>query len=104
MASHRTSAFTKGYTVRSTRELFIVTKREKTEPPTYRLHDLMGETIKGRFYANELQLAASPTLYRIEKILSSRRGADGKVRHYVKWMGYPSKFNSWIDEISNVAN
>jgi len=52
----------------------------------------------------ELQLAASPELYRIEKILSSRRGVDGKVRHYVKWMGYPSKFNSWIDEISNVAN
>jgi len=104
MASHRTSAFTKGYTVKWSRELFIVVKREKTEPPTYRLQDLMGETIKGRFYANELQLSASPELYRIEKILTSRRGVDGKVRHYVKWMGYPTKFNSWINEIANVDN
>jgi len=46
MASHRTSAFTKGYTVKWSRKLFIVTKREKMEPPTYRLQDLMGETIK----------------------------------------------------------
>ena len=52
VASHRTSAFTKGYTVKWTRELFIVTKREKTEPPTYRLQDLMGETIKAQFCAS----------------------------------------------------
>ncbi len=34
----------------------------------------------------------------VEKILKTRRRA-GKVQYYVKWLGYPSKFNSWTDAL-----
>jgi len=80
-------------------ELFVVCKRMPTTPPTYELSDEMGEPIKGKFYAQELQSVPPPESYRMEKIIRSERGNDGKIRHYVRWLGYPKKFHSWIDEI-----
>ena len=59
----------------------------------------MGEPIKGKFYAKELQSVSPLESYRIEKIIRSQRGNDGKIRHYVRWLGYPKKFDSWIDKI-----
>lgn len=35
------------------------------------------------------------SLWQIEKVIKrDRRG-----RYYVKWLGFPTKFNSWVDEI-----
>ncbi|KAJ3501604.1 hypothetical protein NMY22_g18868 [Coprinellus aureogranulatus] len=38
--------------------------------------------------------------YEIEKILDAKRGvfADGRIGYYVKWKGYDSNENSWVDE------
>jgi len=91
--------FEKGYVPKWTRELFVVRKRVPSTPPTYELSDEMGESIKGKFYVQELQSISLPESYRIKKIICSRRGNDGKIRHYVRWLGYPKKFDSWIDEI-----
>ena len=62
----------------------------------------MNEPIKGKFYEPELQKVTAPERFTIDRILKTRRGADGKITYYVSWLGYPSKFNSWIDEISSV--
>ena len=79
--------------------MFVVRKRVPTTPPTYELSDKMGEPIKGKFYAQELQRVSPPETYRIEKIICSERGNNGEIRHYVRWFGYLNKIDSWIDEI-----
>ena len=52
------------------------------------------EIIKGQFYTKELQLTKNTTgEYIIEKILKTNKN-----KIYVKWRGYDSSFNSWIDK------
>ena len=52
------------------------------------------EIIRGQFYEKELQLTKNTTgEYIIEKILKTN-----KDKIYVKWRGYDSSFNSWIDK------
>ena len=46
--------FEKGYTTKFTKEIFIIREVCKPKPITYRLIDLKGEKIDGRFYTNEL--------------------------------------------------
>ena len=54
------------------------------------------EIIKGQFYTNELQLTKNIMgEYIIEKILKTNKN-----KIYVKWRGYDSSFNSWIDKNS----
>jgi len=103
--SRRKLLFAKGYTDNSTRELFKITSRLPTVLPTYVLEDLSGESIKGKFYEPEIQRVthSRDTHFVIDKILKTCRGADGKVRYYVSWVGYPSKFNSWVDALVSVA-
>ena len=38
-------------------------------------------------------------VYDVEKVLRTRR-RNGKVEYYIKWKGYPDKFNSWTDSCS----
>ena len=67
---------------------------------TYRLKDLAGDSIKGRFYEPEIQkvIKRDDEQFDVEIILKTRRRA-GKIEYYVKWLGYPSKFNSWTDAL-----
>ena len=51
------------------------------------------EIIKGTFYEYEINKTKYPDVYLIEKILKKK---DGKM--YVKWLGFDSKYNSWIDD------
>ena len=85
--------FEKGYTPNWTTELFKISKINNTNPPTYLLEDLHGAPIKWSFYEAELQKTQQPDIYLVEKILR-RRG--NKV--YVKWLGFDSTHNSWIDK------
>ena len=90
--------FARGYHERWTREVFVVTKvHSDAVPITYRVKDLMDEEIDGRFYAEELQLIKydPDATFKIEKVLRTRR-RRGRPEIYVKWLGYPDKFNSWI--------
>jgi len=92
--------FKKGYVPKWTRELFVVRKRVPSTPPTYELSNEMGEPIKGKFYAQGLQSVSPPkAIGSDKKIICSERGNDGKIRHYVRWLGYPKKFDSSINEI-----
>ena len=84
--------FKKGYLPQWTEEIFTIVKKQHTQPQTFILKDWSGEPLKGSFYAQELQkVVKTDHVYRIEKILK-----EEKNRVFVKWLGYPDSFNSWV--------
>ena len=84
--------FKKGYLPQWTEEIFSIVERKSTQPPTFLLADYAGEVLKGTFYPQELQkVTKSDDVYRVEKILKRTKN-----RVFVKWLGYPDKFNSWV--------
>jgi Integrase core domain/Chromo (CHRromatin Organisation MOdifier) domain len=90
-------AFEKGYTGNWTKEIFQIRSVLHRNPPMYELTDLSLENITGRFYEKELQQVLLPEYHIVEKILR-KRGTGSSKQLYVKWKGYPAKFNSWITE------
>ena len=46
--------FSKGYTSNWNRELFKVNEVLNTQPPTYKIEDINGEIIEGKYYEQEL--------------------------------------------------
>jgi len=71
--------------------VFSISQVQYTDPPTYKISDLNGEEIQGTFYEQELQ-KTSQEIFRIEKVI--RRHGN---KSFVKWLGYPNSFNSWVD-------
>ena len=89
--------FQRGYLPNWSEEIFQVHQRSiKQYRPVYFLRDFHGETIKGAFYSDELQLVTEPDEYRIERIIKTQHTTDGRQKHLVKWKGWPEKFNSWV--------
>ena len=84
--------FAKGYAPNWSEEIFIVSKIKNTVPWTYVISDMNDEEIIGTFYEKELQKTNQEEV-RIEKAIK-RKGN----KLYVKWKGYDSSFNSWIDK------
>lgn len=93
--------FDKGYTPSWSTELFKISKVNITNPPTYLLESLEGQPIKGCFYEAELQKTSSPDVYLVEKVLRKRR-QNHTDQLFVKWLGFPNQFNSWIDKFDIV--
>ena len=88
--------FEKGYLPNFSKEIFTISKQVPRDPPVYKLKDYDGEELKGTFYEKELQkVIKSNDVYEVEKILK-KRGRSNNVQYLVKWLGYPSKFNSWV--------
>ena len=60
---------------------------------------MLDESIDGYFYEVELQRVTkdAESAFRIEKVLKRRR-RQGEQEIYVKWLGWPAKFNSWVKE------
>ena len=85
--------FEKGYTPNWTTEIFTVREVKNTDPVTYLLEDHEQNPIKGGFYELELTKTQNPNIYLVEKVL---RQSGDKV--FVKWLGFPSKDNSWINK------
>ena len=96
----RNPTFHKSYERNWTRELFRVKSRIPTNPHTYAVADLVGEPIKGKFYAEELQKVkkGKDDIYEVEKVLKTRV-RNGKTEYLVRWMGYSPKFDSWVDSL-----
>ena len=85
--------FKKGYLAQWTEEIFTIVERKSTQPPTFVLADYSGEVLKGTFYPQKLQkVIKTDDVYRVEKILKR-----SKNQALVKWLGYPDKFNSWVN-------
>lgn len=90
--------FEKGFTANFTEEIFRITSIALRTPVVYYIEDLAGEEISGTFYEPELQkvIYDEGAACAIEKIIKQRR--QGKnVQYFVKFRGYPSKFNSWVN-------
>lgn len=85
--------FEKGYLPSWTTEIFKISKIQYTNPTTYLLVDWEGGEIKGGVYAEEMQLVKYPDVYLVEKILRKK-----KDQVYVKWLGFDSRYNSWINQ------
>lgn len=91
--SKKRHVFKKGYTPNWSTEVFKIKKVRLTNPTTYILEDIKGEEIQGGFYTEELQKVKHPDVYLVEKVL---RKKDNKL--YVKWLGFDSSHNSWINK------
>ena len=84
--------FAKGQTQNWSEEVFIITEIKNTVPWTQAISDLNSEPITGSFYETELQ-KTSQEKFKLEKVIK-RKGH----KFYVKWKGYGSSFNSWINK------
>ena len=94
--SKNKSIFEKGYWPNWTREIFTIAQRLKRQPPVYRLKDSQNQLLTGTFYEYELQSVTPPTYYQIEAILDTR-GRGQRKEYLIKWTGYPSENNSWVN-------
>ena len=95
-------AFKKGYLPSWTEEIFVIESLYPSDPPTYLLKDYLGEIVKGKFYEDELQVVSkTDDVYVVERVIKSRK-RGGKVEYFVKWRGYPEKFNSWVDNLTSL--
>ncbi|KAF0712107.1 Uncharacterized protein FWK35_00029830 [Aphis craccivora] len=84
--------FAKGYLPSWSTEIFKIVKINETLPTTYQLQDYTGTPIAGCFYYEELLKTNYPNDYLVEKIIR-RKGKQ----IYVKWLGFDSTHNSWIN-------
>ena len=90
--------FEKSYLPNFTEEIFTVYKRMVRQVPVYKLKDDAGEILDGTFYEKELQkVLKNDDVYRVEKVLRKRK-RKGMIEYFVKWKGYPDRFNSWVNE------
>ena len=75
----------------------IIKVLNKHDKPQYIIDD--DKIGSRRFYKEDLQKVdrSQNTLYRVEKVIKTRI-INNKKEYYVKWLNYPSKYNSWILE------
>ena len=85
--------FEKGYTPNWSPEIFTVVKVQKTKPITYKLKDYQDQPLDGCFYEFELLKVKGPDIYLVEKVLKKRGN-----QVFVKWLGFDSTHNSWINK------
>lgn len=88
----------KGYEQNWTEEIYVVRQCIPGEPrPLYRIKDTQGEAVQGRFYPEELQLVKKDLggTFLVERVLDERT-LKGQKQLFVKWHGWPEKFNSWV--------
>ena len=92
--------FNKSYKPIFTVEIFIIDKvNHAGHPITYLLKDLDFEAISGIVYRNEIVPVARPIHFDIEGVEKKRICKKTKKRQlFVKYIGYPPKFNQWLDE------
>ena len=81
-------------------ELFRIHSRQmRYAIPVYKLIDLMGEVIRGTWYEAELSRAFESEHYKLDPDFKVKtRTVNKKKQHFVSFLGYPKKFNMWVDE------
>ena len=84
--------FAKRYTPNWSEEVFVIKKIKNSVPWTYVINDVNSDEIIGTFYEKELQ-KTNQQEFSIEKVIKKKGN-----RLYVKWKGYDSSFNRWIDK------
>ena len=98
--------FDKGYTPNYSLEVFTISKVKDDIPPSYKLKDANGTVIDGIFFEQELvKVIMDPdnSLFKIEKILKTRKLKGRSKEHFVKWLGYDDSFNSWTSDVKQLT-
>ena len=92
--------FEKGATEKWKEEIFKIAKVKHTpQGYVYRLVDWGDEPITSIFYHDELFPAKYPDLYKTS-VLKTRINPKTKRKEcFVKYRGYPDKFNTWVDNV-----
>ena len=70
----------------------MIKKIKNAVPRRFVINDLNGEKIVETFHEDELQ-KTNQNEFRIEKVIKKKGD-----KLYVKWKGYDSSFNIWIDK------
>ena len=92
--------FGKSYEKIFSDEIFVIRRVDRTLPISYWLKDLNNKDIKGVVYHKELKRVELPKKYFVEKVVQTRKNRrTGKTEYFVKWVGWPQEFNSWVDKI-----
>ena len=78
------------------RKFFVIKKYKNTVSWTYVISGIKGEQIVGTFYEKELQKKHQKK-FRVEKVIKWKGN-----KLYLKWKGYNSSFNSWIDKKDSI--
>ena len=92
----RHNLFMKGFKVQNTKEIFKIKNINSLfSPKTYYLEDLEGEPIIGTFYREELVPTSVPKYFDIE--IKRRKTINNVTNYLVHWVGYPDKYDSWIN-------
>lgn len=91
--------FGRGYDEQYTEEIFKIRNRIPSDPPRYKVQDLLQEPVLGSFYEQELLRIHADheddILFKIERVISSKK-VRGEKYSLIKWYGYAPKFNSYI--------
>ena len=95
-------AFTKGYAQNVTKEYFKIYHIDrKLSKDRYYLKDLAGDKVIGSFYEEYLVLYKPPAEgaeYKVDPNHNDfrRKNIRGVPHIFVKWLGWPKKFNQWV--------
>lgn len=98
--SREKGQFEKGFEKNYSDEIFIISEvLPRRHLTVYRIEDMSHQPIEGTFYEAELKRVRirKSTVYKIDKILETRR-FRGSDKLLVKWLGYPSSQNSWVNK------
>ena len=90
--SKHKNIFAEEYTPNCSEEIFVIIKVKNIVPWTYAINDLDGEEIIVIFHEKELQ-KTNRHEFKIEKVIQKKGD-----KQYIKWKGYDSSFNCWIDK------
>jgi hypothetical protein len=96
--THLRNIFTRQYDEKWTGKIFTIAQRFwRQSVPVYIIKDYNGEDIKGTFYQSELQkiTVTDTDLWKVENVLKTK-GKGRNKQYFVKWLHWPSKFNSWV--------
>ena len=88
--------FEKGYLPNFSREIFKIREVKNSIPTTYYLDEYDGTPIEGAFYEKELLKTKFTDTFEVEEVLKTRT-VKGKKQEFVKWLGWPDKYNEWVD-------
>ena len=98
--AYRKGPFSRSYQENFSEEIFKIIYRVNSHPPRYLLADGLENREPGSFYAQQLIKVPDDDhrMYKIEKVIKTRKVGKKKREALIKWYGYSDKFNSWLPE------